>query len=318
MNNSFENIVNFSSGLAAQLKVIEKFSNTMKIQSQFSEIYVDCKKYNSIFWKIEESNCLLSKYQNLVKAVDLNFEKSTSDSLKLYASVNSGGMSGNWNALQEFVRSQKYLEKINTPFYLSITSKYTEISSSDSWEHYVPKSHFVPKLGNSEFDNLKFHSSFKNLEHYETLQSFAEYDIAKNRLLKDEISEGVEKVLSGSVCYTDVYSSLYKAASEILDYDYARRQQSLENLKNYIINGNFDFDYTVGLEDFIWNYFSKIEELEETINYSILELTFIKIIISHSVKLNKSQLDKRDFFRKINSFHFKNLDDEYPLYPLSA
>ncbi|WP_291152274.1 hypothetical protein [Flavobacterium sp. UBA7680] len=311
MNDSLKNIINFSSTLNAQLKASEKFSNIIKTQSSFIKSSEAFNKIAEINLRVNQTNDIFSRYQNLAKSIDLNSDNISSP-LKIIKSLNSGGMSGNWNALQEFVRSQKYFEKINTPFYLSITPKYREISISDSWEH------FVPKLGNIEFGNLKFHSSFKNLEHYETLQSFAEYDIAKNRLLKDEISKKVEKVLSGSISYTDDYSSLYQSASVILDRDYARRQQSLENLKNYIINGDFDFNYTVGLENFIWNYFSKIEELEETIDYSILELTFIKIIISLSVKLNKSQLDKRDFFRKINSFHFKNLDDEYHSYSLTA
>jgi hypothetical protein len=310
MNNSLKNIVNFSSGLNAQLKAVEKFSNTMKIQPQFIKISDQCKKLNSISLKIEESNDLFSKCQNLATAVDFNINE---NSLKLYTSVNSSGMSNSWNKLQQFVRSQKYLEGINSSFYLPITSKYREINVSNSWEH------FVPKLGKSEFDNLKFHSSFKNLEHYETLRSFTEYDVAKNRLLKDEISKKVEKVLSGSVSYNNDYSSFHQTAWELLDRDYARRQQSLENLKTYIINGDFDFTYTIGLEDFIWNHFTRIEELEETINHTVFELKFLnKVIIFISNCFKKSALNKRDFFRKINSFHFKNLDDEYQSYSLSA
>ncbi|SNR56627.1 hypothetical protein [Flavobacterium sp. ov086] len=311
MKNSLENIVNFSSGLNAQLKAVEKFSNAMKIQSQFSKAYVDCKKYNSIISKIEESNSLFSKCQNLSTTVDFDINK---NSLKFYKSFNSNEMSNKWDDLQQFVRSQKHLEKINSSFYLPITSKYKEVSISNSWdvEHFAPKSKW-------DSDNLKFHSSFKNLDHYESLQSFAESDVAKNRILKDEISKDVEKVLNGSISYTDICNSLYQSTREILDHNYTQRKQSLENLKDYIINGDFDFTYTIGLEDFLWTHFTRIEELEETINSTVFELEILnKLIISISNCFKKSALNKRDFFRKINSFHFKNLDDEYHSFSLTA
>ena len=303
MKNSLENIVNFSSGLNAQLRAVEKFSNTMKIQSQFNKISNRCKELTLISSKIEESAVLFSKCQNLATSVDFNINENLLDP---YASVNSSGMSNSWNELQQFVRTQKYFEKFNNSFYISITPKWREVNESHSYEHYVPKS------ANIEFSNLKFHNSFKNLEHYETLQSFTEYDIAKNRLLKDEISQKVEKVLSGSISYNNDYNSLCQTAWEILDRDYETRQQSLENLKNYIINGDFDFKYTIGLEDFLWTHFTRIEELEETIIHSVFELKFLnKVIIFISNCFKKSALNKRDFFRKIHSFHFKNLDDEY-------
>lgn len=312
MNDSLKNIVNFSSALTAQLKVVEKFSNRMKIQSQFGKISDQCKKINSISSKIEESNTLFSKCQNLRTAVDFNIYE---NSLKLYTSVNSSGMSNSWNELQQFVRSQKYIEKINSSFYLPIASKYKEINVSNSWDW----DHFLPKSGKSEFDNLKFCSSFKNLDYYESLQSFAEYDVVKNRILKDEISKEVNKVLNGSISYTDINNSLYRSKREELDHDYAQRQKSLENLKNYIINGDFDFKYTSGLEDFLWTHFTRIEELEETINRTVFELEILnKVIISISNCFKKSALNKRDFFRKINSFHFKNLDDEYNSFSLAA
>ncbi|OMQ13399.1 hypothetical protein [[Flexibacter] sp. ATCC 35103] len=312
MNNLFKNIINFSSGLTAQLKVAEKFSNTIKIQSQFSKTSVECKKYNSISSKIEESNNLFSKWQNLATVIDFNINEK---SLKLSPSVNSSGMSNSWNELQEFVRSQKYFEKINSSFYLPLTPKYKELGVSKSWD----VDHFVPKSRKSEFDNFKFYKSFKNLEHYETLQSFAEYDVAKSRILKDEISNEVERIINGSVCYNDIYDSIYRSTREVVDRDYSQRKQSLENLKNYIINGDFDFKYTIGLEDLLWTHFTRIEELEETINRTVFELKILnKIIISISNCFKKCALNKRDFFRKINSFHFKNLDDEYHSFSLAA
>ncbi|WP_456315676.1 hypothetical protein [Pseudomonas shirazensis] len=312
MKNSLKNIVNFSSALNAQFKAVEKFSSIMKIQSQLSKISDHCEKLNSISSKIEESNGLFSKCQNLTTGVDFNINE---NSLKLYTSLNSSEMSNSWNELQQFVRTQKYFEKINSSFYLPITSKYKEVKVSNSWD----LEHFLPKSGKNEFDNLNFYRSFKNLDHYESLQSFAEYDLAKNRILKDEISKEVEKVLDGSVSHTDIYNSLYGSTREVLDRDYAQRQQSLENLKNYIINGDFDFTYSIGLEDFLWTHFTRIEELEETINRTVFELKILnKVIISISNCFKKSALNKRDFFRKINSFHFKNLDDEDQSYSLSA
>ncbi|CAI2767639.1 hypothetical protein [Flavobacterium collinsii] len=312
MNNSLRNIANFSSGLNAQLKAVERISNTMKIQSQFSKISDYCKNLNLVSSKTEESNTFFSKYQNLATTADFNINE---NSLILYKSFKSSGMTNKWDDLQQFVRSQKYLEKINSSFYLPITSKYKEVSLSNSWD----LDHFVPKSGKWKSDNLKFHSSFKNLNHYESLQSFAEYDVVKNRILKDEISKKVEKVLNGSISYSDVYNNFYRSTKELLDRDYAQRQQSLENLKNYIINGDFDFTYTIGLEDFLWTHFTKIEELEETINRAVFELEILnKVIISIFNCFKKSALNKREFFRKINSFHFKNLDDEYHSFSLTA
>lgn len=309
MKKSLKNIINFSSGLDAQLRAVEKCTNTMKIQSQFSEISNHCKELTLISSKIEESNSLFSKCQNLPTTVDFDINK---NSIKLYKSFNSSGMS-KWDDLQQFVRSQKHLEKINSSFYLPITSKYKEVSISSSWD----LEHFAPKSWDS--DNIKFHSSFKNLEHYESLQSFAEFDIAKNRILKDEISKEVEKVLNGSISYTNIYNSIYQSTREILDSNYFQRQQSLDNLRDYIINGDFDFTYTIGLEDFLWTHFTRIEELEETINRTVFELKILnKVIISISNCFKKSALNKRDFFRKINSFHFKNLDDEYHSFSLTA
>ncbi|MBC5837576.1 hypothetical protein [Flavobacterium muglaense] len=305
MNDSLKNIINFSSQLTAQLKATEKLSNIMKIQSQYSEISEVCKKFNSINLKIEQSDNLFSRCQNLANAV-VNTKKSTYNPLDLYTSVNSGGMSNTMLTLRQFIRTQKYFEECSKPLKLSYFSSYPEINTSDTWNNYPPK------LAN-------FNSSFKKLEYYETLHSFAEYDIAKNNLLKNKISQKVEKVLNGSISYSEGYSNSYQFTQGIIDRDLTRHQHHLENLKNFIINGGFDFTYTHGLEDFLWTHFTKIEELEETINRSVFELEFLnKIIISISNSLKKSALNKRDFFRKINSFYFKNLDDEHHSYSLTA
>lgn len=285
MNDSIKNIINLTSKLTAQSVAMEKISNAVNIHAKYCKTSDVFNKVDSWDSSVLNATNLFSKYESASKIVDIH-------SLNPCTEVQSNGVASAMSNLQAFIRSQKQFDKINNPFYLSITPKYTEINNLNNWNHFVPK-----------LDNLKFPSNYENLEYYETLQSFAQYDISKNRILKDKISQRVEDVLYGRRSYDEDY--FYQPA-----HDFTFRQQSLENLKNYIINGNFDFKYTIGLEDFLWTHFTRIEELEDTIHHTAFELRFLnKVIISISNCLKKNALNKRDFFRKINSFHFKNLDD---------
>jgi hypothetical protein len=313
MNESIKNIINFSSSLTAQLEATERFSNIVKIQSQFSKSIEAYAKFETINTKAIETNDLFSRYQNLAKSIDLNSKKTIPTPFKIVKSLNSGGMSQSMSALQNFVRSQQNFEKFSSSLYFLGNSKPSILRRNPShfWLDNNTQSKWV------EFDNLEFKKSF-NIEYYENLRSFTEHDILKSKILKSKINQKIEKVLRGIKHSNTESNYFYPYLNRGRNLDFSH-QQKLENFKNFIINGGFDFTYTVGLEDFLWTHFTKIEELDESIDYSVSKLKFLnKIIISTSNSRKKGALNRRDFFRKINSFHFKNLDDDYLSFSLTA
>ncbi|KFF06329.1 hypothetical protein [Flavobacterium reichenbachii] len=314
MNDSLKNILNFSSTLNAQLRATEKFSNIIKIESQFSKSNESYNKLTTINSRVTEVNDLFSRYQNLAKSIDLKSEDIVSTPLKIIKSLNSGGMSQSMIALQNFVRSQQNLEKYSSSFYFLGNSKHSIFRRNSSIFRH--ENNFQSKW--VEFDKLQFQKSFNDFEYYANLKSFAEHDILRSKLLKSQINQKIEKVLRGIPHSNTETNNFYPYLNRGRNLDFSH-QQKLENFKNFIISGDFGFTYTVGLEDFLWTHFTKIDELDESINYSASKLKFLnKIIISISNSRKKDALNKRDFFRKINSFHFKNLDDEYHSFSLTA
>lgn len=182
---------------------------------------------------------------------------------------------------------------------------YKEINS---WEDFTSTKYNVLDFGSSYF--------YKNtLNKLQTLETVTEVRIQENKKSLDFLANH----LSGFLYEQEtIVVNDYSAIEVLSDFDMSKSDFHKKLLElSELVPFNFeDFHYQeLNFEDVILHRLAQsIETCVENIKQDTLLLSHIKALSKLIKKsLAKSLLNKRDFFRKINSFHFKNLDDYHSI-----
>lgn len=164
----------------------------------------------------------------------------------------------------------------------------------------------------------------------EPIDVIGDFEIDANRLRVnvDVINSAIKSNSIGLFNSSDIFSvsnsktldtlKTFQSVSERnLSVHTAHRDRIAEKLSEALyFPGNFEISYDgfIDYDEYLFSHFAEYLRCEEEIEYESSKIEILKKLYK-SIKsgFRKFALNKREFFRKINSFHFKNLDDYHSL-----
>ncbi|CCG52173.1 Hypothetical protein KQS_00870 [Flavobacterium indicum GPTSA100-9 = DSM 17447] len=211
------------------------------------------------------------------------------------------------NFLKEIVDKRENDLK-NNLYSKNFQLNYSTYKEINSWEDFTT----------TKYNDLDFGSSYfyKNtLNKLQKLETVTESRIQENKKSLDFVANRLSDFLYQQ---ENIVVNDYSAIEVLSDFDISSSElhQKLLKLSELIPINLEDFYYQeLNLDDVILHRLAQsIETCVENIKQDTLLLSHIKALSKLIKKsLSKSLLNKRDFFRKINSFHFKNLDDYHSI-----
>ena len=151
-----------------------------------------------------------------------------------------------------------------------------------------------------------------NISKLEKLEVLTELRIHENKKSLDVVTNSLSEILFENK------KSDYEA-NENLNFSFISSSELYEKIRKLSDSLSINFEnynyQELNFDDIILHRLTQsIETYVENIRQDVLLLSHIKALFKLiNGSLIKLLLNKRDFFRKINSFHFKNLDDYHSI-----
>lgn len=175
----------------------------------------------------------------------------------------------------------------------------------ESWENFAV-------LGDTDFDLGSSYYFNNNISKLEKLEVLTEHRIQESKKSLDLVTNSLSEILFEN-------KKPDCEANENLNFSFISSSELYEKIRKLSDSLSINFeDYNcqeLNFDDIILHRLTQsIETYVENIRQDVLLLSYIKALFKLiNGSLIKLLLNKRDFFRKINSFHFKNLDDYHSI-----
>ena len=176
---------------------------------------------------------------------------------------------------------------------------------AESWENFTTLPDIDFDLGSSYYFN-------NNISKLEKLEVLTELRIQENKKSLDVVTNSLSEILfeNKKSDYGTIKKNEFSYTSSSELYEKIRKLSELVSIDlEHYHRQELNFDDVI-----LHRLAQSIETYVENIAQDVLLLSHLKAL-SKLIKgsLLKSLINKRDFFRKINSFHFKNLDDYHSI-----
>ena len=266
-------MIKTSQKISEQMVAVNKIAETIKLSENLS------KALNA------SASIGLTNKQCLSYLSNPNIEWATSEDLKSYDWIKPIQYEAYFKAQSQsiFYCGGDFEPLELKPFWheLTVTDNFYSHSNSDGFVSLKPS-----------LDLIKVEDSISQLATLSTLKSVSAQSIKDSLKSRNEITDRVLNIF---------YSIEEKYGIKAVDYDYEKELNKFLNSHD-------------GLHDLLVASYARILEYDARISFEITKIQILnRIYKSIKIGLKKISLNKREIFRKMNSFLFKNLDDYHSL-----